>query len=93
MSGMGIELDPIVTPPSDPPRSAVICTLGMHRSGTSVVSRIVNLLGVHRWPLMTALDLTQYRDWLEQRARLADAGTYMWTWIQTHVPEHYPQLL
>jgi hypothetical protein len=25
----------------------VICTLGMHRSGTSVVSRILNLLGVH----------------------------------------------
>ena len=29
------------------PRRMVICTLGMHRSGTSVVSRILNLLGVH----------------------------------------------
>ena len=25
----------------------VICTLGMHRSGTSLVSRMLNLLGVH----------------------------------------------
>lgn len=25
----------------------VVCTLGMHRSGTSLVSRILNLLGVH----------------------------------------------
>jgi hypothetical protein len=28
-------------------REVVICTLGMHRSGTSVVSRMLNLLGVH----------------------------------------------
>jgi hypothetical protein len=28
----------------------VICTLGMHRSGTSVVSRTLNLLGVHLGP-------------------------------------------
>jgi hypothetical protein len=28
----------------------VICTLGMHRSGTSLVSRMLNLLGVHLGP-------------------------------------------
>ena len=45
--------------PSPPPVSArvldttvhtatvVVCTLGMHRSGTSVVARLLNLLGVH----------------------------------------------
>lgn len=27
--------------------ATVICTIGMHRSGTSVVSRLLNLLGVH----------------------------------------------
>jgi hypothetical protein len=32
------------------PRARVICTLGMHRSGTSLVSRILNLLGVHLGP-------------------------------------------
>jgi hypothetical protein len=32
---------------SGAPGRMVICTLGMHRSGTSVVSRILNLLGVH----------------------------------------------
>ncbi len=28
----------------------VVCTLGMHRSGTSLVSRMLNLLGVHLGP-------------------------------------------
>ena len=30
--------------------ATVICTLGMHRSGTSLVSRLLNLLGVHLGP-------------------------------------------
>ncbi len=30
--------------------AGVICTLGMHRSGTSLVSRMLNLLGVHLGP-------------------------------------------
>lgn len=32
------------------PKSQVICILGMHRSGTSLISRIVNLLGVYLGP-------------------------------------------
>src|SRR5437899_1224414 len=28
----------------------VICVLGMHRSGTSVLARVINLLGVHLGP-------------------------------------------
>jgi hypothetical protein len=32
------------------PRATVVCTLGMHRSGTSLVSRVLNLLGVHLGP-------------------------------------------
>jgi hypothetical protein len=32
------------------PETTVICTLGMHRSGTSLVSRMLNLLGVHLGP-------------------------------------------
>ena len=43
------------------------------------------LVSVHRWPLMTTLELTQYKDWLQGRSRLAKPGTFMWTWIQTHI--------
>src|SRR5262245_25912060 len=35
---------------SGPPRGRVICVLGMHRSGTSLVARMLNLLGVHLGP-------------------------------------------
>lgn len=51
------------------------------------------MLGVHRWPLMTSLELPQYRDWLTQRRQLAQPGTYSWTWIQTHMPEWYSNLV
>jgi hypothetical protein len=56
-------------------------------------SSSVDMLSVHRWPLMTTMELTQYKDWLESRARLAKPGTFMWTWIQTHTPEFYTQAL
>src|SRR5262249_47156913 len=56
-------------------------------------SRSLNLVGVHRWPLMTTLELTKYRDWLDQRRRLASPNTYLWTWIQTHLPDSYTNLL
>ena len=36
-----------VTAPETP---TVVCVLGMHRSGTSVVSRMLNLLGVYLGP-------------------------------------------
>jgi hypothetical protein len=47
------------------------------------------MMGAHRWPLFTGLELTAYRDWLVQRRRLAAPGTFSWTWIQTHLPEWY----
>jgi hypothetical protein len=53
----------------------------------------LNLVGVHRWPLMTSLELTQYRVWLEQRRELANPGTFLWSWVQTHTPEWYTTLL
>src|SRR5262249_584432 len=46
-----------------------------------------DLLGAHRFPLMTSLELPQYRDWLEQRRRLARPGSYFWTWVQTHLQD------
>jgi hypothetical protein len=56
-------------------------------------SRSVQLLGVHRWPLMTGLELTQYREWLNQRRLLAQSDTFMWTWIQTHLPDWYTNMV
>jgi hypothetical protein len=56
-------------------------------------SRTLQLVGVYRWPLMSTLELTKYREWLDQRRKLAHPGTFMWTWIQTHMPDWYTQLL
>jgi len=56
-------------------------------------SRHLDLVGAHRWPLMTALELPQYREWLNQRRLLSRPGTFQWTWIQTHLPDWYANLL
>lgn len=50
-------------------------------------------LGVHRWPLMTGLEMPAYRDWLSQRRQLATPGTFCWTWIQTHLPDWFTSLV
>jgi hypothetical protein len=56
-------------------------------------SRQLDLVGAHRWPLYTSLSLEQYRDWLMGCRRLARPGSYQWTWVQTHLPEWYTQLV
>ncbi len=56
-------------------------------------SRQVDLLGSHRFPLHTSLELAKYRDWLNQRRILARPGTFTWTWIQTHLPEWHTSLV
>lgn len=50
-------------------------------------SRQVDLLGSHRFPLHTSLELSKYRDWLNQRRLLSRPGTFTWTWVQTHLPD------
>ena len=52
-------------------------------------SRRVDLLAAHRFPLMTSLELPQYRDWLQQRRVLAYPGTFFWTWVQTHLQDWF----
>lgn len=47
------------------------------------------MIGTHRWPLMTSLELKGYRDWLMQRRTLLPAGAFCWTWIQTHLPDWF----
>lgn len=49
------------------------------------------MLGTHRWPLMTSLELPAYREWLDMRRRLA-TDVYCWTWIQTHLPDWFLKL-
>jgi hypothetical protein len=61
--------------------------------GLKPYSRNVNLLGVHRWILMTGLELPQYREWLEQRRLLANPGTFTWTWVQTHLPDWHTSMV
>lgn len=51
------------------------------------------MVGAHRWPLFTTMELPMYRDWLLQKKRLSQPGTYTWTWIQTHIPDWQLQLL
>jgi hypothetical protein len=48
----------------------------------------VDLVSAHRFPLMTSLSLTGYRDWLVQRKALA-RSPFFWTWVQTHLPDWY----
>jgi hypothetical protein len=61
--------------------------------GLRPYSRNLDLLGTHRWPLMTGLELPQYRLWLNQRRLLARQGAFLWTWIQTHLPDWYTGLV
>jgi hypothetical protein len=61
--------------------------------GFKPYSRELDMVGIHRWPLLTGLELPQYREWLCQRVRLAVPGTYLWTWIQTHLPDWYTTLV
>jgi hypothetical protein len=54
------------------------------------------MLGIHRWPLMTSLELPAYRDWLVGRRRLAQLGqpdVFCWTWVQTHLPDWFTTLV
>ena len=60
--------------------------------GFGPYSRSLGVLGAHRWPLMTALELSRYREWLEERRLLARPGTYFWTWVQTHLPDWFTTL-
>jgi hypothetical protein len=61
--------------------------------GLARYSGSLALLSVHRWPLMTGMEIQQYRAWLEQRRTLANPGTFLWSWVQTHTPEWYTNLL
>ena len=47
------------------------------------------MIGTHRWPLLTSLELAAYKEWLMQRRKLLPADAFCWTWIQTHLPDWF----
>ncbi|HEY3788023.1 MAG TPA: hypothetical protein VGL71_04170, partial [Urbifossiella sp.] len=57
--------------------------------GFGSYSSYLDMVGAHRWPLFTSLELMNYRDWLMQRRQLAGGRPVFWTWVQNHVPEWY----
>jgi hypothetical protein len=62
------------------------------RDGFLAYSRAGNqqlMIGTHRWPLLTSMELAAYREWLMQRRKLLPADAYCWTWIQTHLPDWF----
>ncbi len=62
------------------------------RDGFLTYSRTGNqqlMIGTHRWPLLTSMELPAYRDWLMQRRMLLPADAFCWTWIQTHLPDWF----
>jgi hypothetical protein len=57
--------------------------------GLQAYSTFLDVVGAHRWPLCTSLELDRYREWLEQRNALASGRAVFWTWIQNHMPDWY----
>jgi hypothetical protein len=55
--------------------------------GLPSFSRQADLISAHRFPLMTSLELPQYRDFLNSRRQLDRYGSFFWTWVQTHVQD------
>ncbi len=57
--------------------------------GFQSYSTILDVVGAHRWPLFTSLELDRYRDWLDQRNALTSGNVVFWTWVQNHLPDWY----
>src|SRR5262249_33727764 len=57
--------------------------------GFQSYSTTLDVVGAHRWPLFTSLELTRYQAWLQQRRSLVAGRAVFWTWIQNHLPDWY----
>ena len=64
--------------PGHPRRRSDAADLGGCQRRPVSVSRGMEqlMLGAHRWPLLTGMELTAYRDWLTQRRQLAQPGSF-----------------
>ena len=66
-------------------RAAPTCGTGSGRTRS-----YLDVVGAHRWPLFTSLDMTKYRDWLAPAAHAHRASrAAFWTWVQNHLPDWY----
>ena len=61
--------------------------------GVPGYSHRIKIVGAHRFPICTTLELPRFRDWLKGRHDMADPGTLMWTMVQTDLPETLTQAL
>lgn len=75
----------------DPARGRPI--LGDVSMGVRAYSRKLDMVGAHRYPLMTSMELDGYRRWLVERKNIARPGTLFWTMVQTHAPDDYARLV
>lgn len=75
----------------DPARGRPI--LGDVSMGVRAYSRKLDMVGAHRYPLMTSMELDGYRRWLVERKNIARPGTLFWTTVQTHAPDDYARLV
>lgn len=57
--------------------------------GYGAYGQYLDVVGAHRWPLFTSLEVPNYRDWLAQRRQLVGGRPVFWTWVQNHVPDWY----
>lgn len=57
--------------------------------GFGAYSTYLDVVGAHRWPLFTSLEMTKYKDWLSQRRNLTGGQPVFWTWVQNHLPDWY----
>ena len=58
--------------------------------GFSDYAQTVEMIGAYRRPVATSMSLPSYRDYLVQRRLLTTGRSpnkYMWTWVQTDIPD------
>jgi hypothetical protein len=57
-------------------------------------SNTLDMVGMHRFPLMTSVELYNHREWLMSKRNLLNKpNQFTWTWIQTHMPDWQTKLL
>jgi hypothetical protein len=61
--------------------------------GFAAYSQYLDVVGAHRWPLFTSLELNEYYAWLKQRRELTGIRPVYWTWVQNHLPDWYAEMM
>lgn len=61
--------------------------------GFAAYSQYLDVVGAHRWPLFTSLEIKDYFTWLKQRRELTGIRPVYWTWVQNHLPDWYAEMM